>query len=137
MIIKTLYAGEKNIVALAKSCDSKADIEVELEVESKRNSAIKGFDVLFRRYCSGNRLTVEMFHEAGEYKAQRFYEFRKGRARVYCVMDPKDGSIMLLTHLLCSKSTNQTKTSDLAKAYKILTQYHKILTQYQITKIER
>ena len=131
MIIKPLYDNVKQVVVLSDSLSVPSKFEVDLNEAESKNKAAKGFRTLFLRYSEGLNLTYEMFHDAGEYNGQQFHEFRKGRLRVYCVIDPDNGSVILLSHIQM-KSTRKTQTSDLIEAYSTLQQYKDVSSALEL-----
>ncbi len=96
-----------------------SEVEQELEAfkaQKQTRASALGFQFLFELYAAGDNLTSDMFHQAGSIKGLRVMRFRKGKLRVYCVEDPAQGQILLLTHAAL-KQANATLLKDLKRAY--------------------
>lgn len=114
---KILYDGNRPLFVLAEN-GKESDVERELQqFKSNRQTVRKAaaLEVIMERFANGERLTAQMFHEAGETNGIKVMEFKKDPIRLYCVPIPDSRGALLLTHTVWKK-WQKTRPQDLKQA---------------------
>ncbi|HDR9126249.1 hypothetical protein WJ05_17775 [Burkholderia vietnamiensis] len=86
--------------------------------ERQYSASAKGFKSVFKRFAAGERLPVELFHEAD--KAKKVWEFIKGDLRVFGFRDVH-GNVMLTG--ACIKKGQKADSTEVERAFRARTEF--------------